>query len=163
MRIPSVNYLMAHAKNSFLRFPLTILASFFAVVIGIYLIECHKGITNILPYINVMLCMSLGIPLYFCAAILSIKKKFDRKKILYINLLSTLLLVLIYFTLPGAESTHNTTLPYIKYGLYNATCHLLVSIIPFAFSKQLNGFWHYNKALFLRILLSILYSGFIYV
>jgi len=163
MRIPSVNYLMAHAKNSFLRFPLTILASFVAVVIGIYLIECHKGITNILPYINVMLCMSLGIPLYFCATILSIKKKFDSKKILYVNLLATLLLVLIYFTLPGAESTHNTTLPYIKYGLYNTTCHLLVSIIPFAFSKQLNGFWHYNKALFLRILLSILYSGFIYV
>mgnify|MGYP000858185832 FL=1 len=163
MRIPSVNYLMAHAKNSFLRFPLTILASLIAVVIGIYLIECHKDITNLLPYINVMLCMSLGIPLYFCAAILSIKKKFDRKKILYVNLLATLLLVVIYFTLPGAESTHNTTLPYIKYGLYNATCHLLVSIIPFAFSKQLNGFWHYNKALFLRILLSILYSGFIYV
>ena len=80
MRMPSVNYLMAHAKNSFLRFPLTILASFIAVVIGIYLIECHKGIANILPYINVMLCVSLGIPLYFCAAILSIKKKFDSKK-----------------------------------------------------------------------------------
>ena len=78
-------------------------------------------------------------------------------------MLATLVLVAIYFTLPNAESTHNTSLPYIKYGLYTITCHLLVSIIPFVFSKQLNGFWNYNKVLFIRILLSVLYSGFIYV
>ena len=71
MRIPSVNYLMAHAKNSFLRFPLTILASFIAVVIGIYLIECHKGIANILPYINWInlyniMILLLFYPLYLC-------------------------------------------------------------------------------------------------
>ena len=30
-------------------------------------------------------------------------------------------------------------------------------------STQLNGFWNYNKTLFIRILLSGLYSGFIYV
>lgn len=163
MKLPSINYLIANAKSSFLRFPLSILSSFIAVIIGIYLVENNKDINNLFPYINFMLCMSIGISLYFCATIFSNKKKFDKKKIIAVNLLATIVLVVIYFTLPDIESTHNTSLPYIKYGLYTITCHLLVSIIPFVFSKQLNGFWNYNKALFIRILLSVLYSGFIYV
>ena len=163
MKLPSLNYLISNAKNSLLRFPLTVLAAAVAVVLGIYLIENNKNITNLFPYINIMLCMSLGIPLYFCATIISNKRKFDRKNTLLINAFATLILVAVYFTLPSAESTHNTSLPYVKYGIYNITCHLLVSIVPFAFSTQLNGFWHYNKVLFIRILLSILYSGFIYV
>jgi hypothetical protein len=163
IKLPSIQYLTTQAKNSLLRFPLTIFASLIAVILGIYLVEQGEDISNIFPYINVMLSLSIGIPLYFCVTIIANKKKFDSKKILYSNLLATLVLIAIYFTLPNAESTHNTTLPYIKYGLYNMTCHLLVSIVPFAFSKQLNGFWHYNKILFLRILLSVLYSAFIYV
>lgn len=163
MKLPSINYLITSAKKSFLRFPLTIIASLIAVILGIYLIEFNKDITNIFPYINIMLCMSIGIPLFFCATIIANKKKFDRKNILIINVLVSVILIAIYFTFPNSESTHNTTLPYIKYGLYNITCHLLVSIIPFTFNKQLNGFWHYNKILFIRILTSILYSGFIYI
>lgn len=163
MKLPSINYLAIHAKDSFIRFPLTIISSLIAVTIGIYLVEVGRDMNNVLPYINVMLSLSIGIPLYFCVTIIANKKKFNKKKILYTNLLATIVLVAIYFTLPNSESTHNTTLPYIKYGLYNMTCHLLVSIIPFAFSKQLNGFWHYNKILFLRILLSVLYSAFIYL
>ncbi|MFN4932199.1 MAG: DUF4153 domain-containing protein, partial [Bacteroidota bacterium] len=163
MKLPSINYLIQNAKDSFKRFPLTIISSLIAVIFGIYLIENGKDITNIFPYINIMLCMSIGIPLYFCVTIISNKKGFDKKSNLIINLFATLILVIIYFTLPNSESTHNTSLPYIKYTLYNITCHLLVSFIPFAFSKQLNAFWHYNKILFIRIWTSILYSGFIYV
>jgi hypothetical protein len=162
LKLPSINYLITNAKDSFKRFPLTIISSLLAVIFGIYLIEYGKDITNMFPFINIMLCMSLGIPLYFCVTIISNKKGFDKKNNIIINLFATLVLVVIYFTLPNSESTHNTSLPYIKYTLYNITCHLLVSIIPFIFSKQLNAFWHYNKILFIRILTSILYSGFIY-
>ncbi len=161
MKLPSVNYLMTNAKESFVRFPLTVLSSLISVVVGIYLIENEKDMLNMFPFINLMLCASLGIPLYFCATIISNKRGFVGKSTWIINSFATLLLIAIYFTLPNAESTHNTSLPYIKYALYNITCHLLVSFIPFAFSKQLNAFWHYNKILFIRFLTSVLYSGFI--
>ena len=163
MKLPSIQYLFKNAKNSFVRFPLTILSSLVAVVIGIYLTECHKSIDNIFPYINIILTSSLGISLFFCATIISYKKKFDKKNNLLIHAFAALILVAIYFTLPSKESTHNTTLPYIKYALYSITSHLLVSFIPFAFTQQLNGFWQYNKTLFIRFLTSTLYSGFIYV
>ena len=163
MKLPSIQYLFKNAKNSFVRFPLTILSSLAAVVIGIYLTECHKSIDNIFPYINIILTSSLGISLFFCATIISNKKKFDKKNNLLIHAFAALILVAIYLTLPSKESTHNTTLPYIKYALYSITSHLLVSFIPFAFTQQLNGFWQYNKTLFIRFLTSTLYSGFIYV
>ncbi len=76
---------------------------------------------------------------------------------------ATIVLLLIFFTLPNIDSTYNTSIPYIRYGLYNVTIHLLVSTVPFMASTQLNGFWNYNKTLFIRILLSGLYSGFIYI
>jgi hypothetical protein len=163
MKLPSINYLITSATSSLKRFPLTILSALIAVILGIYLIENEANISNMFPYINVMLCMSIGIPLYFCVTIISNKKGFDKKQSILINLFATLILAAIYFTLPDKESTHNTSLPYIKYALYNITCHLLVSFIPFAFSKQLNAFWHYNKILFLRLFMSALYSAFIYI
>jgi flagellar biosynthesis protein FliQ len=163
MKLPSINYLVKNAKDALLRFPLSILSSFIAVFIAIYLIENEKEITNFFPFINFMLCMSIGIPLFFCVTIISNKKSFNKKQQLWANLTAVIVLIAVYFTLPSAQSTHNTSLPYIKYAIYNITCHLLVSVIPFAFTRQLNAFWHYNKILFIRFLTSILYSGFIYL
>ncbi|HEY8934715.1 MAG TPA: DUF4153 domain-containing protein, partial [Cyclobacteriaceae bacterium] len=46
--------------------------------------------------------------------------------------------------------------------IYSITVHLLVAFIPFFGVGRLNGFWHYNRILFIRILTSFLYSGFLY-
>jgi hypothetical protein len=163
MKLPSITYLVSNAKESLTRFPLTILSSFIAVAVGIYLTECGKDISNIFPYINVLLCMALGIPLYFCAVVLSGKMGLSKKNNAYLMLAASCILICIFFTLPDSESTHNTTLPYIKYGIYNITIHLFVSFLPFIFSRQLNGFWQYNKILFIRVWASVLYSGVLYL
>lgn len=163
MKLPSLHYLSAQAKSSFMRFPMSIISALLAVILAIYLIEYNKNHDNLFPFINAMLCLSIGIPLYFCAAIVGEKNQLDRVKKIYLNTFVTAILFLIFISLPDVDSTYNTSIPYIRYGLYNVTAHLFVSIVPFIFVLQLNGYWNYNKTLFLRILLSILYSGFIYV
>ena len=163
MKLPSINYLIKNAKDSFIRFPLTIMFSLLAACLGIYLIEYGEEIKNFFPYLNTLLCMSIGIPLFFCVTIISNKKGLTKKQHVLFNIIASILLVIIYFTLPNSQSTHNTSLPYIKYAIYNITCHLLVSFVPFAFTRQLNAFWHYNKILFIRFLVSLIYSGFIYL
>ncbi len=163
IKLPSLNYLFKQAKDSLIRFPFTIVVSFFAACLGIYLIEYGKEINNYFPYLNTLLCMSIGIPLFFCVAIIAEKKRFTKKQYLLFNLLATFLLIIIYFTFPDSQSTHNTSLPYIKYAIYNITAHLFVSFVPFAFTTQLNAFWHYNRILFIRIFVSLIYSGFIYL
>jgi len=162
-KLPSLNYLIVQARDSLIRFPITILVSFLSACIGIYLVEYGKEINNYFPYLNTLLCMSIGIPLFFCVAIISEKKRYTKKQYFIINLVASFLLIIIYFTFPNSQSTHNTSLPYIKYAIYNVTAHLFVSFVPFAFTTQLNAFWHYNRILFTRILVSLIYSGFIYL
>lgn len=163
MKLPSFHYLLSNARNTLYRFPLTLLTSAIAVFIGIYLVENQNDVKNYFPYVNLMLTASIGIPLFFSATIISGKRKLDAKQHWLLILMVVILLAIIYFTLPNAESTHNTALPYIKYAIYNITAHLLVSFIPFVFSKQINGFWQHNKILFIRIFTSILFSGVLYI
>jgi len=163
MKLPSFHYLISNARKTLYRFPLTLLVSAIAVVIGIYLVENESHVKNFFPYVNVMLTASIGIPLFFSATIISGKRKLDAKQHGLLMLMVAIVLTLIYFTLPNSDSTHNTALPYIKYAIYNITAHLLVSFIPFIFSKQINGFWQHNKILFIRIWTSILFSGVLYI
>jgi hypothetical protein len=162
MKLPSLLYLLQHAKQSFLRFSFTIITALIAVCIGIYLVEFHEDIVNVFPYINVMLCAALGIPLFFCVDVFAYNKRYDKNKKLLVDVLAFILLVVIYFTLPNADSTQNTSLPYIRYGIYAITIHLLVAFVPFIGRGQLNGFWHYNRILFIRFITSLLYSGFLF-
>lgn len=161
MKLPSIQYLANSAKASFKRFPLTILAALVAVVIAIFLIENGEHTKNAFPYINTMLCMGIAIPLFFCTTIIAQKRSFSIKQVRLLQIFACLLLILIYCTLPNSESTHNTSMPYIKYGLYNVIIHLLVAFVPFLSHQQINGFWNYNKQLFLRLITSFLYASVI--
>jgi len=163
MKLPSINYLYQQAKNSVVKFPLTLLASFTAVVIGIYLTEHEKDFNNLFPLINIMLCAALGIPLFFCIKVFTDKMKIDKIKSIAITAGGAILLILLYFTLPNSEETANTSLPYIRYTIYNIALHLLVSFAPYLKGKQLNGFWQYNRILLTRFVLSLIYSGFLYL
>lgn len=163
MKLPSFHYLVSNARNTLLRFPLTLLVATIASIIGIYLVENESHVKNFFPFVNVMLTASIGIPLFFSASIIAAKRKLNVRDKRMLMLLVAVLLVIIYFTLPNADSTHNTALPYVKYAIYNITAHLMVSFIPFIFNKQINGFWQHNKILFIRIWTSALFSGVLYV
>ena len=163
MKFLSLKYLLTNAKSSFLRFPLVIISSFIAVVISISLFEYGDEIINKLPYINALLTFYLGVPLFFCITVFNKKNNLSAKYQKLIQILGFALLGLVYISLPSIENTHNTSVPYIRYGVYNVIVHLLVSFAPYLKTKELNGFWNYNKALFLRICASVLYASFIYI
>lgn len=162
MKLPSINYLFIQAKNSAFRFPITLLTSFVSVCIGIYLIEYEKDAVNIFPFINAMLCAALGIPLFFCINVFSQKLKLAQNKSILLKAGGAIIIGLLYFTLPSSEETANTSLPYIRYVIYNLALHLLVSFAPYIKGREFNGFWQYNRILFTRFILSLVYSGFLY-
>ena len=163
MKLPSLNFLFTNAKKSLFRFPLTILSALIGVSISIYLVELNKEIENSFPYINTLLTAALGIPLFFCTAIYCSMSEVNSIKKALIYSSSFLLLIAIFLSLPNSEVTNNTSIPYIKYTIYNIIIHLLVSFIPYLKTKKRNGFWNYNKTLFIRVWTSILYSGVLYL
>lgn len=144
-----------------LRFPLSILSATIGACVAIYLVEHGDKMHNAFPYINLLLTNALGIPLFFCVAIVG--DRWGSALVRWGSLVLGLgLLAFIYLSLPSADETHNTTMPYVRYGLFNVIVHLLVSFAPFVRVRQLNGFWNYNKGLFIRILTAGLYSGVLF-
>lgn len=163
MKLPSLNYLFEQAKKSIVRFPLVLLFSLVGVSVGIYLSEYESEVTDVIPYINIMLSAGLAIPLLFCVYVFADKQQLDQKK-KYLMLAGGIVgVILIYFTFPDSEETANRSLPYVRYAIFNVAAHLLVAFAPFIRSNQLNGFWQYNKHLFIRFLTSVLFSGVIYL
>src|SRR5688572_5591392 len=130
MKLPSLHFLVQSARQSLVRFPFTLLSAFIAVCIGIYLNEQKENITNVFPYLNLMLCFALGVPLFFCVDVFAYNEGYSLKKKLLLDLGAVLLLTAIYFTLPDENSTQNTSVPYIRYTIYNITIHLLVAFVP---------------------------------
>ena len=153
MQLPSINYLYQQAKNSALRFPFTLISALIGVLLGIYLVEHESEMLNIFPYLNVMLCAALGVPLFFCINVFSDKQNVPSSKSILIKIGGIALLGGLYFTLPGSEEAASTSLPYIRYAIYNIALHLIVSFAPYLKQKQLNGFWQYNRLLFTRFVL----------
>ncbi|MCA6516800.1 MAG: DUF4153 domain-containing protein [Sediminibacterium sp.] len=163
MKLPSLQYLVFNAKKSFARFPLTIISALLSVTLGIFLVEQNQEERNLFPYFNGLLFGSLGIPLFFCVQIITEKFQLRNFKKWMLNLFALIILVILFFSFPWQISAESSAESYIRFILFNLTCHLLVSFIPFLDRKALNGFWQYNKQLFSRFIISNIYSSFIYL
>lgn len=159
----SLGYLWHSAGRALLRFPLVLLSALIGVSVGIYLVEAVDSIQNFLPWINIMLCAGLGIPLYFCVDTSCELRGFSTWWRWTLHGLATVVLVLIYLSLPDLDSTHNTQQPYIRYVIYSVVVHLLVSFLPFGSSRGLDGFWQFNKLLFVRFWTALLYSTVLFL
>jgi hypothetical protein len=162
MKLPSLTYLAQNAGRTFLRFPLSIICGAAGSAISIYMWEQHEVIQNYFPFVNLLLTFGLGISLFFSADVLSYAKNFPVQKQMLLRGAVAVILVGIYFSFPGLDSTQNTSVPYVRYTIYSIAVHLLVAFIPFLEAGKLNGFWQYNRILFVRILAAMLYSGFLY-
>jgi hypothetical protein len=162
MKLPSIKLLIDEAGKSAKRFPLTLISATVGVSVAVYLIEHEGNVENIFPYINLMLVSALGLVGFFGIAVYNEQAGRNQTWKIGLNLLGAAILAMIYFSLPDEEHT-NMGQPYIRYAIYNIVAHLMVSFAPFIAKGMINGFWNYNKMLFLRICLSVLYSGVVYV
>jgi len=161
IKIQSLTSIYERAKNSFVKFPLTILSSMLAAFVAMYLLETEPRQPDF-TLINLMLCGALGIPLFFSVGIYAERKQLALKQRLLLSLGGLVVLILIYFSFPGDNTVSNIAIPYIRYVIFNVIIHLLVSFVPYFSKGNFNGFWQYNKGLFLRFLEAVLYSGFLY-
>ena len=158
MKKPSIHQLAQHALDAFVRFPWVILSALIGSLAGMYWVQVSEVSQNVLPMINLMLAAALGIPLFFSLQILLERGVPMKHPALFLPVLALLVLIGVYFSLPGQDATQNTFQPYLRYAVYNACLHLFVSFSPFLFSGKKAGFWTYNISLLIRILTSLLYS-----
>lgn len=157
MKLLSIQSMLKGIKNSFARFAPAIIVAIIGTAAA-YALTYNNEYKNEHLY-RFVFCAALGLP-FFIAIRLYCEKSGIRyfvQLILYFAALA--LLAGYFFTLP--EKVGST--PSIRFVLLITGMHLLVSFSAFTAKGESNGFWQFNKALFLRILTALLFSGVLYL
>lgn len=161
MKFPSITQLQKDGTDAAMRFPFSLLFGILAALLSCWMIEMDP--IEDYGLINLLLTFALGIPLYFCIAILAERKSFSPfyKQISWV--VGLIILGFIYFSFPSENTFTNTRVPYIRYAIYNLAIHLMVAFLPYLGTDSQEGFWNYNKNLFIRLVLGVYYSLVIFI
>ncbi len=160
-RFKSLRALGERAWGTFQRFPLVLLSAIAAAAVAHRLadidFEAARGADALYP---VWMASILGISLFFALTTLGESRRWPGRLRLAAALAGLLALGGYYASLPfpikGADVT--------RFFLLIGVIHLLVAFAPYVGRHAAeNGFWQYNKALFLRFAAGALYSAVLYI
>ncbi len=149
MKLPSITVLAQGALHTFLRFPLVLIVAVIGTVAAIINPD-HPRL--------IMACV-LGIPLLVSLEVFGERRNWGRTARMIAGLVGMLLLAGYYLTLPDQI---NQDVTWNRFMVLVIALHCLAAFAPYLVRNQLNGFWQYNKSLFLRALATALYTGVLY-
>ncbi|WP_443936596.1 DUF4153 domain-containing protein [Pedobacter sp. MW01-1-1] len=159
MKLPSLQSLWTGLQKVITRFPLQIVVAISATIFWWLLIDTNYKDTfyqytlwKLLYTCNFALTLLLAGDLFAEMRGLSLTKKWCLRSIIL------LISVGLYFLLN--PMTYHSDL--FRVFLLALAFHLAVAFAPFIGRGNINGFWQYNKSLFLRILTAGLYSGVLF-
>lgn len=160
-RFRSLRALADRARQTFQRFPLVLLAASAAAVVAHRLADIEfeqaQGADALYP---VWIACILGISLFFALTTLGESRNWPRRLRLAALLAGLLLLAGYYTSLPSPLRGADVA----RFLLLLAALHLLVAFGPFIGRREAeNGFWQYNKALFLRFAAGALFSAVLFI
>lgn len=157
MKFHSLNNTLIIGREAIKRFPIAFAFAFIGTILAIFAVEIETKNHHVL---NSILVCALGLTTFITVALYN--ERHDSKLILS-NSVGFLFLGLMYLSLPTGEGIGNSNESYIRYGIFNVIVHLAVSVTPYLRSSSLNGFWNYNKTLFIRLMTTSLYSAVIFI
>jgi hypothetical protein len=159
MKFPSIHSVAKGAGQSFLRFPLVILMAIVATVFCIREVHVSNQDFDLhFWYFNVIASAYLGMLLSIALTMWAEKRKFRRGLRTALQAAVVVIAVLYYLSLPDPYMQQ----AFIRFVLYALGLHWLIAFVAFS-GRENNGFWVFNKKLFLRLLTSILYTAVLYL
>ncbi|MFN4863713.1 MAG: DUF4153 domain-containing protein, partial [Bacteroidota bacterium] len=157
----SLRRITAGIVSAIANYPLVIIMAVALGAESIWLI--HHEETDLfdeaLPW---MLAQGMGISLFFALHTVSRYRKLSRAVTGGILALGIGVLYLIGYHFDYMMSMAREETMVLEVIGYALASHLLVAFLPFFRKYTLNGFWHYNKSLFLRAFTTILYTGVLF-
>ena len=110
------------------------------------------------PWEGVLAAAALGLPLF---VVLALTTERLGRRALGLAAHAIGLAALVGFALAFPHWTEAVRLR--RFAQINIGLHLLVAFLPYLRRGESNGFWQYNRTLFLRFLTAALHSGVLYV
>ncbi len=154
MKIPSLKILLSGAKDTFLRFPLVILASALTSFFLIYLVDNESNIVNTYIYYKFVMTFFLGIPLLLALKLHSESMNHSLVRVYLYQIFGIIVLVIFFLSLDEYENFIDIA----RFFILAIAFHLFVSFSVYYSKNKTENFWNFNLHIFLRILVSALYS-----
>jgi hypothetical protein len=160
MKFPSIKTLVDSFKNTLLRFPIEVLFALVGTIAATINIELESIKADAENWcLRIIMISNLGLLLSLAATLFTDSRHMEGSKKWYIKILAAILAVALLFIIdPGAHQSDT-----IRFVLLSLAFHLLVAFAAFTGKGHINGFWQFNKTLFLRFLTSALYGGVLYL
>lgn len=156
IKLPSIHSLWLSFLNVVQRFPLQVIVAVAATVAWCTLVDTDKRIED---QLIVFLCVSnLALTLLLATDLYAEANKFAPLKKWGLRLAAVLFCIGLYFVLKPSVYLADV----YRIGMMALAFHLLVAFAPFINKGTTNGFWQYNKSLFLRFLTSALYAAVLF-
>ncbi len=159
-RFPSYRHVLTSAAAALVRFPFAMLSATFGTVVMIMLIE-RQGDSSEHLLVRLAWTAALGLPLFISLAILAERLFARYTQRLMVQSLGLVALVAFYLSLPA--NPYSPEMYVLRCVVLFVALHALVAFVPYLGGAQVQGFWQYNKSLFLRLLVAALYSGVLFV
>lgn len=156
MKLPSFNLVAREAGAALRRFPLVILDAFGATIVAVLIVD-HAGAPEPTVLFKILFGALLGLPLLISIAVWREGKNIAQGNATVAHLVGILLVAGYALTVPS-DLFREPAIYTIRFFMLLVAAHLLVSVAPFVGKEGINGFWHFNKTLFLRVLIALLFS-----
>ena len=160
MKLRFLHSFLITTVNTFKRFPLALMFTLIGASIALFLIRNEYNVDEQYQYLyNCIMSAYLGMLLSVAIPVYAEQQEWSIKRNMLFQGIGLLLIMIYYFSLPSNFMFIST----LRFGLFALALHLLIAFVPFMVTNQINGFWQYNKNLFLRINLSALYSAVLFL
>ena len=160
MKFTSIVVLLEKSVATLRRFPLVIGSAVFGALCVIWLIEFpNEAFSKRENFIKLAMTCGLALPLFLSLAMYRERLYFAKGKFYLLIVASSVLLFGYYFSIHDVEGIETWT----RFVLFFTGAHLLVSVIPYIGCRDYNGFWQYNKSLFIRFITAALYSAVLFL
>ncbi|MEO6524040.1 MAG: DUF4153 domain-containing protein [Mucilaginibacter sp.] len=162
MKLPSIKLLAQNTFSVFKRFPLEVISVVFGSTIATINIKSsyHNYEFDGTLYTRLTMLASLSLLLNLSATLFTASKQIKGIAKWGYHIVACIVIAGLFFML---NPYNHGTAYLIRFFLISLSFHLLVAIAAFIGVPHVNGFWQFNKTLFLRFLASFLYGVVLYL
>ncbi|MCI0436233.1 MAG: DUF4153 domain-containing protein [Gemmatimonadetes bacterium] len=154
MKWIAIREAITRSRQTLQRFPFVLLAGAACATFGLIAVDA----SNEDAWIRPLLAASLGLPLLFAIRMTGERRGWSVSRHFLAGGLAAAALVAFWAASRGWSDTHLAA----RYVQLSLAAHLLAAFLPFLRTGTLNGFWQYNRSLFMRFLLGGLYAGVLF-
>jgi hypothetical protein len=148
--------IVIETRQTFFRYPISLLLAFAGVLLGIYDLET-ASISN--QVFSLLLTVSLGIVFFMALESFLLHSEIEKRHKIYIKLFGLSLLVFYFFSLPRYLNIKQ----YTQFALWLSSFALAFTFVPYISRREIKSFWFYNEQIFIRILLTVFYSSVLFI